>query len=93
MTTYAEKLKNPRWQKMRLLILNRDKFRCKFCGNKEKTLNVHHIYYKKDCDPWDYPETLLITLCEDCHKTINDIDIKGFIFDWIFKGCNPKLLL
>ncbi len=65
---YAEKLKHPKWQKMRLKILERDKWKCKLCGDTETTLHVHHKYYKKDNEPWDYPEDSLITLCEGCHQ-------------------------
>ena len=31
---YSEKLKDPRWQKKRLEILERDNFRCQYCGDK-----------------------------------------------------------
>ena len=66
--TYAEKLKDPRWQKKRLQILERDKWTCRACGEKEKTLHVHHIFYLQGADPWDIPDGLLITFCCDCHK-------------------------
>jgi len=71
--TYAEKLKHPKWQKKRLEILNRDKFTCKKCGDTETTLHVHHIEYEKDKDPWEYTNKTLITLCEDCHFTIEKL--------------------
>jgi hypothetical protein len=64
--TYQEKLKDPRWQKKRLKILDRDDWACQSCGDSESTLHVHHKIYKK-CDPWDYPDEVLITLCETCH--------------------------
>ena len=38
--TYLEKLKDPRWQKKRLEILERDGWKCMACGEKEKTLRV-----------------------------------------------------
>lgn len=72
MTTYSEKLKHPKWQKKRLQILNRDKFTCKLCRDTETTLHVHHKYYETGNDPWDYPNTALVTLCEHCHKEIED---------------------
>jgi hypothetical protein len=65
--TYAEKLKDPRWQKKRLEIFQRDKFRCMECLSDEKSLQVHHIAYKGK-DPWDTPNKFLITYCEGCHK-------------------------
>ncbi len=65
--SYSEKLKDPRWQKKRLNILNRDGFSCQWCGDKEHTLHVHHLKYKGD--PWDAPDEWLLTICEDCHET------------------------
>lgn len=64
---YYAKLRDPRWQKMRLKIMERDEFTCQMCFDSESTLNVHHCYYKNGAEPWDYEECSLITLCEDCH--------------------------
>ena len=68
---YSELLKDPRWQKKRLEILNRDEFKCKICGNEKATLHAHHINYTYDIKPWDYSENRIITLCENCHKIIH----------------------
>lgn len=65
--TYAKKLKDPRWQKKRLEILNRDSFACMNCHDTEKTLHVHHTKYSIG-DPWDVPNEYLVTLCESCHQ-------------------------
>ena len=65
--TYLEKLKDPRWQKRRLEIFERDKFTCTQCFDSETTLHVHHIVYVKGYDPWDYEDDRLLTLCEKCH--------------------------
>ena len=73
MTTYSEKLKDPRWQKKRLKILNRDNFTCRHCGDKEKTLHVHHKMYFS-VEPWEYEDFLLITLCKDCHDNISSLE-------------------
>lgn len=67
--SYWELLKDPRWQKKRAEVLQRDGFQCQKCGNKESTLNVHHMRYFYGNDPWDYPLDLLTTLCESCHET------------------------
>lgn len=73
---YEEQIKNPKWQKKRLEILQRDGFRCCICGSESKTLHVHHLYYEKDKEIWDYSDRCLITLCEDCHKKEHDADNK-----------------
>lgn len=63
---YNEKLKDPRWQRKRLEILQRDGFKCMDCDDHESTLHVHHIAYYGE--PWDCPDDLLVTLCENCHS-------------------------
>jgi hypothetical protein len=68
-SAYSQKLRDPRWQKMRLQILEADKWTCRHCGDTESTLHVHHKYYERGAEPWDYPLTALITLCEHCHAT------------------------
>lgn len=65
--TYSEKLKDPRWQKKRLEILDRDNWTCQSCFDTESTLHVHHLEYRQGNDPWDYTNNLLCTLCESCH--------------------------
>lgn len=70
--TYSEKLRDPRWQKMRLLVMERDGFRCRQCNAKDKTLNVHHLIYEKGKEPWECGPEVLVTLCEDCHSGVED---------------------
>ena len=63
---YSELLKDPRWQKKRLEVFNRDNFTCRYCGNDKDTLNVHHLEYRGY--PWEVPLDKLITSCQKCHK-------------------------
>jgi hypothetical protein len=65
---YWELLRDPRWQKRRLEIMQLAEFRCEFCQEESKTLNVHHRIYRKGANPWDYSDNELQCLCEDCHK-------------------------
>lgn len=67
--TYAEKLKDPRWQKKRLEILNRDSFTCRKCKDTKTTLHVHHTTYSSHMEPWEIPSEWLITLCSECHES------------------------
>lgn len=66
--TYAQKLLDPRWQRKKNGILDRDDYTCQKCGSKEKTLHVHHKIYIYGNSPWDYDDVFLETLCLDCHK-------------------------
>ena len=65
---YLEQYKNPKWQKIRLEILERDNWACQKCGDDESQLQVHHRQYVYGKKVWDYPIKELITLCNDCHK-------------------------
>lgn len=65
---YADKLKDPRWQKKRLEIMLRDNFTCQVCKATDKSLHVHHKYYEPNKDPWDYSNDVLVTLCFECHE-------------------------
>lgn len=70
--TYFEKLKDPRWQKLRLEVMQANEFCCEICGSGEETLNVHHKEYFKGVEPWDYVAKQLACLCETCHKNEHD---------------------
>jgi len=63
---YSEKLRDPRWQRKRLEVMERDKFTCLACGDRESTLNVHHLQYHGE--PWEAEMDELETLCETCHE-------------------------
>ncbi len=72
--SYSELLRDPRWQKKRLYVMERDGFACRNCKDGKSTLNVHHCYYEKGRKPWDYPDVSLLTLCEDCHMLQRQIE-------------------
>jgi len=73
---YADRLKDPRWQKRRLEILQRDGWACHGCDATTRTLHVHHKYYRANSEPWDYPDSALVTLCEDCHAVESELENK-----------------
>lgn len=68
MSTYSERLKDPRWQRKRLEIFERDGFACRVCGDTKKELQVHHIMYLAGLEPWNYPGEVLVTLCVAHHE-------------------------
>jgi len=70
---YSEKLKDPRWQKKRLEIFQRDNWKCTECGNDQSTLHIHHEKYSGK--PWEIPNKKLKTLCEGCHLKKSNIKI------------------
>ena len=51
--TYAEQLRDPRWQQMRLRVLERDRWTCD-CGDSTTTLHVHQRQtLQRELDPSD----------------------------------------
>ena len=70
---FFEKYRDPRWQKKRLEVMERDDFCCCLCYKSDVTLNVHHSYYKNGLSPWEYPYESLYTLCDDCHLYIKNM--------------------
>ena len=59
---------DPRWQRLRLEIMQRDGFACVACGDAESTLHVHHKQYHGEL--WNTPPADLQTLCESCHRDL-----------------------
>ena len=76
-TTYAEKRRKPDWQKKRLTILNRDKWTCQLCKDNLTELHVHHKYYTKGAEPWEYPDEALISYCKHCHHLVELLKKEG----------------
>lgn len=74
--TYAEQLKHPNWQRKRLEMLNAADFQCTRCGDKEKTLHVHHKQYVKGRMAWEYEQDELDVLCETCHELSHHVKEK-----------------
>lgn len=73
--TYSTKLQNPKWQRKRLEVLNRDGFACKLCSDTETQLDVHHLKYTGK--PWDALLDDLITLCRHCHEAVESDAFKA----------------
>lgn len=64
----SDSYKDPRWQKLRLEVMDRDGWACVACMDSSTTLHVHHMDYHGE--PWETPIGQLQTLCEDCHKVL-----------------------
>ena len=73
--TYADKLKDPRWQKKRLEVFELNEFTCEDCESKTEQLHIHHTYYQRGLMPWEYPNDSLKCLCEDCHRTRQNLEL------------------
>lgn len=78
--TYAEKLKDARWQKKRLELFNGASWTCEECSRQMPAdgLQVHHVLYLPGVDPWDYPSYLLRVLCECDHQKRQAVENEFF---------------
>lgn len=74
--TYAEKLKDPRWQRKRLELLQDKNWRCEDCDDEKANLQIHHMGYLRAAAPWEYPNEMLRVLCEKCHGERQEIEDK-----------------
>jgi hypothetical protein len=95
-TSYSEKLRDPRWQKKRLCVMQRDGFACRDCGDEKSTLQVHHCHYEKG-GPWMTNERFLLTLCADCHEKRGELESDGkralgFIFSNLSNASDDESL-
>ncbi len=71
-SAYSQLLQDRRWQRKRLEIFQRDRWRCQAdecpeLGRNDIPLHVHHLRYLAGCLPWDYPDELLASYCQTCH--------------------------
>jgi len=59
-----------KWEKFRSEVIEIDDHRCVRCGkspDEGAVLQVHHKYYERGREYWDYPLSACETLCSGCH--------------------------
>jgi hypothetical protein len=65
---YRERLLDPRWQRLKNDALMKADYTCQECESKDRTLHVHHLWYRKNTLPWEYELDELRVLCDKCHE-------------------------
>ena len=95
---YSRKLRDVRWQRVRLKVMERDGWRCQAadCRSPENAiLNVHHKKYLSRREPWDYPLENLITYCERCHEAqhTEQNQLKALVEGEFYRWSNLPTLL
>lgn len=88
---YGEKLQDPRWQRKRLEILERDLFTCLLCGDKNTTLHIHHKEYLPGRQPWEYEDDNFLTLCKHCHAVSEKVKASSDYVMAIRKQYDPAI--
>lgn len=82
---WRKMLKHPKWQKMRLEVMERADFKCEKRGcdypsDETNPLNVHHKYYDEEnrwLEPWEYPRGSLQCLCQRHHREVHGLSHKN----------------
>lgn len=64
---YYQQTKHPNWQRKRLEVLELNDFQCQVCGETETELHVHHPFYRRGAQLWEYENNELQCLCKECH--------------------------
>jgi len=79
MSSYAEKLKDPRWRKRRCEIIELKGNACTDCGcsGESEPLQVHHLHYLRGHEPWEYADDYLIPVCDSCHYNRQTIEAEA----------------
>jgi hypothetical protein len=88
--TYQEQLEDPRWQKKRLEVFQRDNFTCQRCWSSKKQLHAHHRYYISGRMAWQYSASALLTLCRDCHREVKEG--QAYLYDAYGPSCDESVL-
>jgi len=91
---YSAQLRDRRWQRKRLKILERDSWRCQNpkCARPDDDavfLVVHHHVYRTGKMAWEYADADLITFCDRCHSILHRKDhesparfMEGEFYSW-----------
>ena len=72
MSDFYAQYKDPRWQKKRLEVFDRDGWECSHCGASTNELHVHHVRYQTNKKVWEYEDQDLRTLCRACHSFVTE---------------------
>jgi hypothetical protein len=63
---YPERETPIAWEKIRRLVLEAAKHRCRFCGHRSsKYMQIHHLHLKRN------PKPVLIPACVACHAVLH----------------------
>ena len=70
--------KTTQWYEWRDKVYKRDNYTCQLCSNKDVYLNPHHIFKKHKYLDLVFDINNGITLCKECHLTINHHEDEWF---------------
>jgi|GEM_PF-2626833 len=87
-SNYTEKLDTEQWRAFSQGIKRKQGNWCASCRRSDIILNVHHIFYESDREPWEYADDEVIVLCTACHRQIHE-QLKKFR-KFVFAKLTPQ---
>jgi hypothetical protein len=85
--SYANQLDSEPWKKFSRSIRSlRDV--CECCRQKHGPLQVHHLFYDPQRQPWEYTNEEVMVLCKACHDGIHQ-ELQSFR-KYVFRYLNPS---
>lgn len=80
MASYSDKLLDARWQEKRLRVFERAGWKCEDCPLTKDdgiSFHVHHGYYDRNLEPWEYDIATLHCLCSECHEKAEERKLRS----------------
>jgi hypothetical protein len=85
---YGAKLSTPEWKKFSQGIRTKRGNYCNSCRRSDIVLNVHHVFYESDREPWEYADDEVVVLCSGCHHQLHE-QLKKFR-KYVFGKLTPQ---
>jgi hypothetical protein len=79
---YNEKLQDHRWISFRSKVLSIKGAACEECFSPHN-LQIHHPFYKRGCEPWQYDVHEVRVLCDKHHKEAHELENSAMLAFWI----------
>ena len=71
---YQDQLKSKKWKNLSEQLKEKANWQCEKCQSVDQPLVVHHLNYVKGRKAWQYHESLLQVLCDECHEDSHRCD-------------------
>lgn len=88
-TGYDSKLSSPEWQAFARRVRRERGNACEMCKRGHVVTQVHHWFYERNREPWEYRTDEVVVLCHGCHKEIHE-HLKQFR-KFVFIHLNPQV--
>lgn len=86
--SYKGKLSDDRWITFSNAVKEQRDHFCECCRQKKPILNVHHVWYDWDKEPWEYNDDAVVVLCTQCHHELH-VELQKFR-RFVFRHLNPQ---